>query len=418
MGSFAFTHKGFTYLATPDPKPSLTLHMSHADSTTNASRALPPRISIAIRAWNEESVIRGTLESLFEQSLFEDLSRRGESCEVLCIPNGCTDRTSEIAASVFANQQQAHPFAHAFACYVRNIPEAGRNHTWNAFVHTLSHPDAEFLFVMDSDILFNRRETLSNMYRALLQNSQARIASDQPVKDVALKRRKSWRDRISLATTDMNGAIQGRMTGQLYCIRSETARRLYLPRELGIDDGFIKAVVCTDFLTHPLNPARIVTAENASHIYEAYTSAREVMKNQKRQMIGQTIVHVLLEHLKTLPLQQRTNLADTLRDNEQANPDWLAGLVAVHLRRIRFFWRIFPGAVTFRFKRWWWLPATKRVTHLPATLLGFALTMAACAQANRHFRRGNMHYWPKACRENIENLSTAKASLAQTYPTS
>jgi glycosyltransferase involved in cell wall biosynthesis len=396
----------------------MTLEINSEDVMTNNAQTKPPRISIAVRAWNEEAVIRRTLESLFGQSLFQELSARGEGCEVLCIPNGCMDRTAEIAAAVFAEQERLHPFSNAFAASVRDMREAGRNHTWNAFVHGLSDPEAEFLFLMDSDILFNRRETLFNMYRALLDNSEAQIASDQPIKDVSLKPRKSWRDRISLATTEMNGAIRGRMTGQLYCIRADVARRLYLPRELGIDDGFIKAIVCTDFFSNQLNPGRIVVAEDASHVYEAYTSTGELLKNQKRQMIGQTIVHVLVEYLKTLPRKQRTNFAATLRHKEEANPEWVARLVGEHLQRVQYFWRLFPNALSFRFKRWWRMRGLKRLTHLPATLVGFAMTMLACAQAHRHFKRGKMHFWPKAARENIRNLAADKPGLAQTIQTS
>ena len=375
---------------------------------TKNAQLKPPRISIAVRAWNEEAVIRRTLESLFEQSLFEELSGRAEWCEVLCIPNGCSDRTAEIASAVFAEQENSHPFASAFDCSVRNIREAGRNHTWNAFVHDLSRPGAEFLFLMDSDILFNRRETLFNMYRALLDRPDASIASDRPLKDVSLKPLKSWRDRISLATSEMNGAIQGRMTGQLYCIRAEVARRLYLPSELGIDDGFIKAIVCTDFFSTELKPCRIVVADNASHVYEAYTATGDLLNNQKRQMIGQTIVHVLVEHLKTLPQPERTDLAGTLRHYETASPDWVARLVSEHLERVRFFWRLFPDASSFRFKRWWRMRGAKRWTHLPATLVGFAVTMVACAQAYQHFKRGKMHFWPKASRTITRNFAADK----------
>src|SRR4051812_23355601 len=109
--------------------------------TTNVK---PPRLSIAVRAWNEEAIIGRALNSIFQQSLFDELSKRGESCEVLCIPNGCTDRTAEVATAVLAKQADSHPFARAFIASVRNIREAGRNHTWNAFVHELSHPQAEF----------------------------------------------------------------------------------------------------------------------------------------------------------------------------------------------------------------------------------------------------------------------------------
>ncbi|HZV34280.1 MAG TPA: hypothetical protein VFB72_06855, partial [Verrucomicrobiae bacterium] len=324
----------------------------------------------------------------------------------------CTDGTAKIAEAVFAEQRSSHPAAGSFACKVVEISQAGRNHTWNAFVHELSDSKAEFLFLVDSDILFNRRETLFNMYRALLENPEAVVSSDQPVKDVALKPRKSWRDRISLATSEMNGTIPGQMTGQLYCIRAAIARRLYLPRELGIDDGFIKAVVCTDFFTRELNPGRIVTARNASHVYEAYTSIGELLKNQKRQMIGQTIVHVLVEYLKQLPEAQRVQLATTLRNHEQAKPDWLAQLVAEHLQRARFFWRLFPDVLSFRFKRWRNMAGIKRLTHLPAALSGFALTLITCAQAHRHFKTGRMHFWPKASRENL--LASAKSGFTQT----
>jgi len=381
-------------------------------------QAKRPRISIAVRAWNEEAVIRRTLESLFNQSLFKELRERGEHCEILCIPNGCTDHTAEIANAVFSEQASAHPFADAFTCRVHNTPEAGRNHTWNSFVHHLAHQEAEFLFLMDSDILFDRPETLFNMYRTLLQNPQADVASDLPTKDVSLKLQKSWRDRISLSVSDMNRVSQGQMTGQLYCIRAEIARRIYLPKELGIDDGFIKAIICTDFFSKDLKPGRIVTAVDASHVYEAYTSTGELLKNQKRQMIGQTIVHVLVEHLKTLPSAQKVDLAATLRHKEETCPDWVARLVAAHLRRARFFWRIFPGAVTFRFKRWARLRGLKRVRCFPATVAGFALTMITCAQAWRHFKRGQMHFWPKAARENIRELTVGKSNLSQSLPTS
>jgi len=372
---------------------------------TVEKRSRPPRISIAVRAWNEEAVIRQALESLFGQSLFAELAARGETCEVLCIPNGCTDRTAEIAAAVFAERAAAEPCARAFACRVRTIAEAGRNHTWNAFVHELSHREAEFLFVMDSDIVFNRRETLFNMYRALLAERNAWIASDEPIKDLWLKPRKSWRDRMSLGISEMNGAIRGRISGQLYCIRADIARRLYLPRELGIDDGFIKAIVCTDFFSRDLDPNRVVMAAEASHVYEAYTSLAELLKNQKRQMIGQTIVHVLVEYLRRLPRGKRANLAATLRRKEEQEPEWVARLVANHLQQVGWFGRLFPDALSFRFQRWWGLPMRRKWRHLPAALAGFGVTMVACAQAYRHFKRGEMHFWPKAGRRMLNELA-------------
>ena len=368
----------------------------------------PLKISIAIRAWNEEAVIRRTLESVFEQSLFDELLRRNECAEVICIPNGCTDRTAEIASEVFAEQKKLHPARGAFSCRVHEIKQAGRNNTWNAYVHSIAGRDAEFLFIMDSDILFNRRETLFNMYAALLQNPRAQIAGDRQVKDIAFKQKKNWRDKISLATSDMTRTIQGQITGQLYCIRAATARRIYLPKDLGApDDGFIKALVCTDFLMRKSDPRKIVIAENASHIFEAYTSPSEILNNQKRQMIGQTTVHLLVEKLKRLPLEQKMDLAAAVRRLDENDPDWVKKLIRDHLARTRYFWRLFPDALTFRFARWWKMRGLQRAKYFPAALAGFAVTLIACARARRHFLNGQMHYWPKASRENFQQLNPA-----------
>ena len=180
----------------------------------DTKQALTPRTSIAVRAWNEEAAIRATLDSLFQQSLFEQLSKRHQGCEVLCIANGCIDRTAGIAAEVFEEEQQTHPFASAFTCRVAEIAEAGRNNTWNAFVHSLCHREAQFLSLMHSDIVFNRADTLANMYAARLNNPRACIAGDRQYKDIGFKNKKALRDRISLATSDMARSIDGQITGQ------------------------------------------------------------------------------------------------------------------------------------------------------------------------------------------------------------
>jgi hypothetical protein len=38
----------------------------------------------------------------------------------------------------------------------------------------------------------------------------------------------------------------------------------------------------------------VVSVRGATHLYEPYLSLRDVLNNQKRQMIGQTTVHVAI----------------------------------------------------------------------------------------------------------------------------
>jgi hypothetical protein len=103
----------------------------------DTKQALTPRISIAVRAWSEEAAIRAALDSLFQQSLFEALSK-----------------------------------------------------------------------------LFNRADTLANRHAARLNNPRACIASVRQHKDIGCKNKKSLRDRMSLATSDMARTIDGQITGQ------------------------------------------------------------------------------------------------------------------------------------------------------------------------------------------------------------
>ena len=82
----------------------------------------------------------------------------------------------------------------------------------------------------------------------------------------------------------MTQASAAQVTGQLYCIRAAAARNIYLPRDLAAcEDGFIKTLISADFLTRPASPARIMQADDASHVFEAYSSIGDILKNQKRR---------------------------------------------------------------------------------------------------------------------------------------
>ncbi len=368
----------------------------------NLSEHRPVSLSIGIMAWNEADGIGRTLESLFQQSVFERLALRHERCEILCLANGCTDRTVPVTEEFFGEVRRRHPWRETFDAQVRDIAEPGRNNAWNRFVHEFSAPESRFLCLMDADIVFRNPNTLHSLMTTLERNPRAGVAAGRQCKDIQFKARPTLRDRLSLATSAMTATIEGRFSGQLYCLRAGVARNLLLPRDLGAtDDGFMKAIVCTNFLTSAPDPNRIATAPEAAHVFEAYVSPRDVLNNQKRQMIGQTTVHVLLEYLKTRSFDERTNLADTLREHENRDPEWLAKKIDAHIHRTRFFWRLFPGILTFRFRRLWKLPGWRKLTHLPAALAGFGVTLIACWRAHRFLRRGMSQYWPKVRRQPV-----------------
>ncbi|MDO8539912.1 MAG: glycosyltransferase [Opitutaceae bacterium] len=362
----------------------------------------PIVLSIGMMAWNEEESIGTTLESLFRQSAFEKLCARHEQCEILVLANGCTDRTVAVARELFDRMEREHPWAEGFTARVIDIPEPGRNNAWNRFVHEFSAVEARFIALMDADIVFHHRDTIYSLIATLERRPHVCATSGRQCKDLMFKERKTFWERMSLATSEMTGTIQGQISGQLYCMRAKVARNLLLPRDLGAnDDGFFKAAICTDFFSRPLDPSRIIMAPDAAHIYEAYISPRDILNNQKRQMIGQTSVHVLLQYLKTLSFDDRANLAETLRRHESQDPDWLKRMISDHVRARPFFWQLFPGILTFRFKRLLRMSGFRKVTHAPAAMAGFIVTMVACARAHRALRAGTTQFWPKPTRQTI-----------------
>ena len=363
---------------------------------------LPITLSIGIMAWNEEASIVPMLASLFEQSIFAHLAARDECCEIICLANGCTDRTVAVATKIFAKTQSDHPARRGLRARVEDITTPGRNNAWNRFVHEFSARETRFICLMDADIIFNRSNTLQLVVSELERNPRLGGASDTPVKNFANQARPSLRERLSRATSEMTGTIAGRLNGMLYCLRADIARNLYLPRDvLANDDGFFKAAICTNSFQTPLDPGKVVSVREATHLYEPYLSLRDVLNNQKRQMIGQATVHVVIEYLMTLPAPERARLAETLQRLEVRDPDWLKKLIDAHVVRTRWFWRLFPGILGFRWRRLAQLHGVKRLTYFPAALAGFAVTLVACWQAARFLRRGVSNYWPKTVRQII-----------------
>ena len=167
------------------------------------------------------------------------------------------------------------------------------------------------------------------------------------------------------------------------------------------EDGFIKALVCSEFLSRPIAPSRIKLAPGAEHVFEAYTSPYAIFRNQKRQMMGQTVVHILIDqYLPTLSPLTRLSLSEFLRKKDQSDPDWLKLLVRDHLRRTKVWWRLYPGLLAQRFKNLRRLPFAKRVLCFPAALAGSLLALLTSYAAWKTLRAGATAYWPKAPRRN------------------
>lgn len=361
------------------------------------SKKNPVVLSIGILASNEEDSIRATLESLFRQTVFERVCVRHQVCEIVVVAHASTDRTVAVAREVFARMEREHDWSDGFTARVIDIPEAGHANAWNRFVHEFSAVEARFLVSMHPRIVSHHRDTLFNLIAVLERRPHVPASTTRQCKNLLFKERPTLRERLSLAAAAFRGIERGRLCGELYCLRATVARNIFIPREVGAaEDRFIREIVCTEFLTREPEPTRVALAPDAAHICDACVQPGMVLAHEQRQVMGRTAVHVLVEYLKTLPWQEQVNMADTLRRREAADPDWLKRLIAAHLRRRRFFWQLFPGVLAFQFTRLWRLPGVRKLTHAPAAMASWVVSLIASARAAGALRSASVQFWQSA----------------------
>lgn len=127
--------------------------------------------------------------------------------------------------------------------------------------------------------------------------------------------------------------------------------------------------------------------------------------------MGQTIVHVLVDnYLNKLPTAQRMKLADTLSEKEHSDPNWLKRLISEHLQRTRFWWRLYPGQLSHRFKRLAHLSWVKRIVCFPTALAGFFVALVSSFMAYTSLKKGATDYWPRAERGRLKEFELERAA--------
>jgi glycosyltransferase involved in cell wall biosynthesis len=346
------------------------------------------RLSLGLLAHNEERGIGRMLQSLFLQSIFcEDGRKRTgiEHVELVCVPNGCTDRTTDIVSAVFeANATLA-------SLVVTPRAEAGKARAWNAYVHELSDPRADYLILLDADIMFATDDVLEKLIVRLEEMPSALVSTDTPIKGVKVKAGPlSLKDRASLSASEQ-GAMGIGISGQLYCARAAEMRRIWMPTALPVEDGFLAAMVYTDGFTVQQRPGSITTVIEAIHYYEAHEDIAGFLRHERRIVVGSVINAWLFSALWEQGGQG--HVGRFIERKNVTDPAWLDELIAGELKK-RGMWLIPSG---FMFKR---LSALRKqslaacATRLPIALVSTALQLIACMLANRTLRRSRAsHFW-------------------------
>jgi glycosyltransferase involved in cell wall biosynthesis len=348
-------------------------------------------ISIGILAYNEADSIAPALSSLFQQSIFQ----QQHSIEVVVVPNGCTDATATIAQDTLKKlvKESLHPVQYQ----VRDVKQPGKSNAWNLYVHEYAAPTAEYLILMDADIQFLNPRSLEELVGALQSHPEAWVAVGYPIKDIALKPQKTLIDRLSLAvsksTQESLHTDNPVICGQLYCNRAIALREIWMPIGLPVEDGFLRAVACTESFTEPNSDyCRIQLVPSATHIFAAYTHISDLLTHEKRILMGSVINSLLFNYLwKNCSPQQPAGAL--IRQRNQQDPNWLNHLLQENLSQQG--WWVIPSAFALRrlqgLQSYSW---AKKILRFALVLLASCADWWVCFQANAALKRGEgIGYW-------------------------
>jgi len=142
---------------------------------------------------------------------------------------------------------------------------------------------------MDADIQFLDPDTLRHMIDELEVTPEAWVSVDTPVKDVALKENKNLIERLSASVSASSEGDAPVICGQLYCGRATVLRGIWMPVGLPVEDGFLRAMIVSDRFTSPEVFNRIVLPKSASHVFEAYTDLKRLLRHERRLVVSSTI---------------------------------------------------------------------------------------------------------------------------------
>jgi hypothetical protein len=334
------------------------------------------KISIGVFAHNEERTIGAMLESLSCQQLLREYD-----CEILVLENGSKDATAGVAESAL---DEVMPAGTDYV--VHRLPYPGKARTWNEFVHRLSCPTSDYLVFLDADISFVGDRVLSDVVAHLRQNRHADVCVDTALKTTAVTGTRGLKDSVSLAVSELSQHGPVAIAGSLYCARSATIRKYRLPYGLLVEDGFVKAMVCTENFAEPADEGRVVRAPEAAHLFTPVTSVSEAFRHEVRLAVGTELNISLFDYLR----QANATGAEITRlialQNER-DPQWVTGLIADRKR---------TGALSSHAVEYALKPLT-RVRHLgrraklnmlPVLILRIAFNGAAALVANAALRRG------------------------------
>jgi len=345
------------------------------------------RLGIGILAHNEAETLPVLVDSLFGQSIFHRHLPSYADIHVVCVPNGCTDATAEVVRA--ALKEHTNELASRRVTWsVAELPSPGKAVAWNHCVHRLL-AGYDYICVVDADIMFAQDDTVHAVLSRLVDDPQACVASDMPLKRPSASTW-SWLSRLSEFFSRVNPPGPTQICGQFYCARGSVLQSIWMPPGMPVEDGFLRAMVITNEFRQSEDPRRIVRESRVSHFFEPCQSVREIWHHKKRLVIGTALNSLLFRYL--WQHAGANGAGQLLREQLERDPKWFSNLILKEVQGQR--WVVPMGHIPRQIRDLRALPIRHAIRRAPFTLGSSVVEALIALSANRTIRRGfGLGYW-------------------------
>lgn len=352
-------------------------------------------VSIGMLAWDEETGIAQTIQSLFQQSVFSSHPQglHVAHWELIIVPNGCSDATATVASEALALCLSNLPIKNVTGSVIE-LSEAGKSNAWNHYIHDFSRRDADIFVMVDSDIEFDHPDTILNSIQLLIDNPQCSVVVDTPLKDFTKKQRRTFFEELSLKCSNETFTRDTGIAGSFYCSRTQTLRNVWMPKGLSGEDGFLRAMIVTDCFRSAVAPSRVARAENASHFYEGLTQPKAIFKHELRMVIGTALnCYFTWDFLKFATDPKGAGAGHLIRNCLEHDPDWYKTYIQNEIKN-RGWWVLPRGMLFRRFSGFRDFPLRKKLKRMPFASLTFLFDLLVFLVANRRLKKsGAIGFW-------------------------
>lgn len=293
------------------------------------------KINIGIFAHNEQNNIRNIITDISEQTVFRD---QQNEIKIFLLANGCTDDTVVIAKDCVNHS----PLFIRNSFVVCDLPFSGKSRTWNFFIHDACEKEpCDAVIFVDADIRIREINVLQKMISNLLSGA-ASVVNSRPVKDIDIRKEPlGFSQKIIGSSGGAFTDYKSTICGQLYAASPNAIRDIYLPIGLPVEDGFIKAMIISNFLTSMDDKSKINGFEEIWHEYESIRSITEVIRHQKRIIVGSAINAAIFREINNY--SKDINDRKAFLKSASLDSDWLNTMIKRQLPTLPY------GYVPFHF---------------------------------------------------------------------